>query len=272
VFTGSFREQRLALIDPDTNKVRGSGPSVGVGISSIQATSTSVWAAVSRQRRLYHLDPKTGRRIGGAISLPQQPTAVAMTSRSVWVGMITSVTGGPDTLAQVDRRTGEVMNQFQIPEGIASLAYGDGAIWIASRRYAQLLRFDPQKAGVTKRIRVGSDRAYGVAFGAGSVWITSPRDDLVSRVDPNNYDVTKIAVGRSPEGIAVRGNDAFVANSSDNTVTRIDARTSRAVGEPIEVPNNPFAVAISGHSVWVTCQPVNRVVRIDFESIKDRAG
>jgi predicted Ser/Thr protein kinase len=91
VFVGSFREQRLALIDPETNKLRKGGPNVGVGVSSIQATSTSVWAAVSRQRRVYHLDPKTGRRIGSAITLPQQPNAVAMTSRSVWVGMITSV-------------------------------------------------------------------------------------------------------------------------------------------------------------------------------------
>jgi YVTN family beta-propeller protein len=241
-------------------------------VSSIQATNTSVWVTVSRQRKLYHLNPKTGRRIGSPISLPQQPVAVAMTSRSVWVGLITAVSGGPDTLAQVDRRTGEVTNRFQIPEGIGSLAIGDGAVWIASRRYAQLLRFDPSKQAVTKKVRVGSDRPYGVAFGAGSVWVTSPRDDLVSRVDPDSYDVTKIAVGRSPEGIAVRGNDAFVANSSDNTVTRIDAKTSRAVGEPIGVPNNPFAVAISGHSVWVTCQPVNLVVRIDFEPLRDRAG
>jgi hypothetical protein len=49
-------------------------------------------------------------------------------------------------------------------------------------------------------------------------------------------------------------------------------RQSRTVGDPIDVPNNPFAVAISGHSVWVTCQPVNRVVRIDYEPLTDRGG
>jgi DNA-binding beta-propeller fold protein YncE len=197
---------------------------------------------------------------------------VAMTSRSIWVGMITSVSGGPDTLAQVDRRSGKVVNQFQVPEGISSLATGDGAVWIASRRYAMLLRFDPSKQAVTKKIRVGSDRPYGVAFGAGSVWVTSPHDELVSRVDPNNFGVTRIGVGRGPQGIAVRGNDAFVTNSTDNTVSRIDVRASRVAGDPIDVPNNPFAIAISGHSVWVTCQPVNRVVRIDYEPLTDRGG
>jgi streptogramin lyase len=272
VFVGSFREQRLGLIDPDTNKAHGRGPSIGVGVSAIEATGTTVWVTVSRQHRLYRLDPKTGRRVGSAIELPQQPTAVAMTSRSIWVGMITDVTGGPDTLAQVDRRSRKVVNQFQVPEGISSLATGDGAVWIASRRYAQLLRFDPSKQAVTKKIRVGSDRPYDVTFGGGSVWVTSPHDDLVSRVNPGTYGVTRIGVGRGPQGIAVRGNDAFVANSTDNTVSRIDVRTSRTVGDPIGVPNNPFAVDISGHSVWVTCQPVNRVVRIDYEPLTDRGG
>jgi streptogramin lyase/predicted Ser/Thr protein kinase len=272
VFVGSFREQRLGLVDSDTNKPRGRGPNIGVGVSSIDATGTAVWVAVSRQHRIYRLDPKTGRRMGSAIELPHQPTAVAMTSRSVWVGMITDVTGGPDTLAQVDRRSGKVVNEFQIPEGISSLATGDGSIWIASRRYAQLLRFDPRRQAVSRRIRVGSDRPYDVTFGAGSVWVTSPHDELVSRVNPGTYNVTRIGVGRGPQGIAVRGNDAFVANSTDNTVSRIDARTSRTVGDPIQVPNNPFAVAISGHTVWVTCQPVNRVVRIDYKPLTDHGG
>jgi YVTN family beta-propeller protein len=111
-----------------------------------------------------------------------------------------------------------------------------------------------------------------VTFGAGSVWVTSPHDDIVSRVDPRSYGITRIGVGRGPQGIAVRGNDAFVANSTDNTVSRIDARSSRTVGDPIQVPNNPFAVAISGHSVWVTCQPVNRVVRIDYKPLTDPGG
>jgi predicted Ser/Thr protein kinase len=271
VFVGSFREQRLGLIDPETNKPR-RGPNVGVGISGIEATSTSVWAVVSRQKRLYRLDPKSGRRVGHAIALPQQPTSVAMTSRSVWVGLLTATKGGPDMLAQVDRRSGKITNEYPIPEGISSLATGDGAVWIASRRFAQLLRFDPSKGGVTKSIRVGSNRAYDVAFGAGAVWVTSPQDDLVTRVDPNNFDKTQIAVGRDPEGIDVRGDDVFVANSTDNTVSRIDARSSRTVGDPIAVPVNPFAVAIEDNSVWVTCQPVNRVVRIDYEPLTDRGG
>jgi streptogramin lyase/predicted Ser/Thr protein kinase len=272
VFVGSFREQRLALIDPKTNKVQGRGPNVGVGISAIEATSTSVWAVVSRQKRLYHLDPKSGRRVGKAIAMPLQPTSVAMTSRSIWVGLITDTPGGPDMLAQVDRKRGSITNEYPIPEGISSLATGDGAVWIASRRFAQLLRFDPSKAGVTSRIRVGSNRAYGVAFGAGAVWVTSPQDDLLTRVDPKRRDTTRIAVGRGPEGLDIRGDDVFVANSSDNTVTRIDARSSQKVGEPIPVPVNPFAVSIEGNSVWVTCQPVNRVVRIDYEPVTDRGG
>jgi DNA-binding beta-propeller fold protein YncE len=270
VFVGSFREQRMALVK--SNKVRPRGPNIGVGASNIDASNSSVWVVVSRQRKLYRLDPKSGRRIGRAITLPQQPTAVTTTSRSIWVGMITAVPGGPDALAQVDRKTGEITHQFQIEQGISRLASGDGAIWIASRRRALLMRFDPRSQAVTDNIRIGSDQPFDVTYGGGAVWVTSPRDDIVSRVDPKTHDVTRIGVGRGPQGIAVRGNDVFVANSNDNTVTRIDGRSSRVVGSPIQVPNNPYAVAISGRSVWVTCQPVNRVVRIDYEPLTDRGG
>ena len=89
-------------------------------------------------------------------------------------------------LAQVDRRSGEIRPspfKYPVPEGIASLATGAGDVWIASRRYAQLLRFDPSKEAVTKKVRVGSNRAFGLAYGDGAVWVTSPQDDLLSRVD-----------------------------------------------------------------------------------------
>jgi YVTN family beta-propeller protein len=94
------------------------------------------------------------------------------------------------------------------------------------------------------------------------VWVTTPGDDLVSRVDPRTGNVVQIAVGRSPQGIAAGREGVFVANRTSNSVTRIDPRTSRPVGEPVPVALNPYAVAIGDGSVWVACTSENAVVRI----------
>jgi streptogramin lyase/predicted Ser/Thr protein kinase len=271
VFVGSFREQRLSLVDPETEKVR-RGATIGVGISDMEATNSSLWVVVSRQRKLYRLDPKSGRRRGSPIDLPLQPTAVTMTSRSIWVGLITDMTGGADQLAQIDRRTGKMVRTIPVPNGISALAAGDGAIWIASRRRALVSKFDPRRLAITRNVPVGSDRPFAVAFGAGAVWVSSPQDGLVTRIDPRSYGTTEIGVGRNPRGLAVRGQDIFVANKTDNTVTRIDARERRTVGEPIQACLNPFALTIEGDSVWLTCQPRDQVVRIRYQPLTDRGG
>jgi DNA-binding beta-propeller fold protein YncE/predicted Ser/Thr protein kinase len=270
VFVGSFREQRLALVDPKSHKVR-RGATIGVGISDMEASDKTVWVVVSRQKRLYRLDPKTGRRRGSAIRLPMQPTSVAVTSRSIWVGLLTD-THTDDELAQIDRRTGEIARTIPIPEGISALAAGDGAIWIANRRRSLVSRFDPRRLAVTRRIPVGSDRPFAIVYGSGAVWVSSPQDGIVTRIDPRSFSTTEIGVGRNPRGLAVRGHAVFVANKTDNTVTRIDAKAGRTVGGPIPVCLNPFAVAIEGDSVWVTCQPRDEVVQIRYEPLTDRGG
>ncbi len=56
----------------------------------------------------------------------------------------------------------------------------------------------------------------------------------------------------------------WVANSLDGTLTRIDPRSGKVVGEPVEVGGNPSAVAVRGRSAWVTLLADNAVARVDF--------
>jgi streptogramin lyase len=74
-----------------------------------------------------------------------------------------------------------------------------------------------------------------------------------------------IGVGGRPQGVAARGDQVWVTSYTDHSITRIDPRTSRRLGDPVAVALNPYAVAIGPDSVWVTCVGDDRVVRVRFK-------
>jgi len=63
--------------------------------------------------------------------------------------------------------------------------------------------------------------------------------------------VTTIAVGRSPEGVAVGAGSVWVANSGDGTISRIDPRTNNVIAT-ITVGGSPQAITVAHGRVWVT--------------------
>ena len=72
-----------------------------------------------------------------------------------------------------------------------------------------------------------------------------------------------VAVGNGPTGHRVRqARSAWVANSLDGTVTRIDPETNSVVAVTA-VGNGPTAVAADPHGVWVNNQFDGTLVRLD---------
>ena len=71
-----------------------------------------------------------------------------------------------------------------------------------------------------------------------------------------------IPVGNQPAGVAVSACCVWIANTLDNTVTRLNASTGTKLGKPISVPENPFAITANGDEVWVTSLGAGRVTRI----------
>jgi serine/threonine-protein kinase len=70
-------------------------------------------------------------------------------------------------------------------------------------------------------------------------------------------------VGDSPTGVAVGEGAVWVANTGDETVTRIDPRTGRREGRPIRVGEDPRAITAGGGAVWVANFGDGTVSRID---------
>ena len=55
------------------------------------------------------------------------------------------------------------------------------------------------------------------------------------------------------------GDDVWVANRRESTLSRLGVATGRPNREPVPVPLNPFAVVAGDGWLWVTCVGANAV-------------
>ena len=81
-------------------------------------------------------------------------------------------------------------------------------------------------------------------------------------VTPGSFSTRTVSVGTEPEAVSSDGTDVWVANSSADTVTEIDATTD-AVLATIPVGNDPVAVSSDGTDVWVANYSGASVTEID---------
>jgi YVTN family beta-propeller protein len=100
-------------------------------------------------------------------------------------------------------------------------------------------------------VKVGSDPA-AVAVGEGSVWIANEGDDTVSRIDPVTDKAVVIGVNRRPFAIAVGEGSVWVVDRLSRTVSRIDPGTNKVIAE-IDLTGGalPSTIAVGEGAVWV---------------------
>jgi YVTN family beta-propeller protein len=114
---------------------------------------------------------------------------------------------------------------------------------------------------ILAKINVGH-LPFRLAIGEGSVWIANSGDETVSRIDPQtNQVVATIKVGKKPLSIAVGAGAVWVANNDDGTISQIDPQSNQVIAT-IQVGPNPRNVAFGLDSIWVTHDP-DTVLRID---------
>jgi DNA-binding beta-propeller fold protein YncE len=89
----------------------------------------------------------------------------------------------------------------------------------------------------------------------GFVWVTDYDAARVWRLDPASGSAIEpaIAVGRNPTGIDVSGQNVWVANAGDETVTVINEQSSppKAAAMPIAGPAGPLAPSGDTGEAWM---------------------
>jgi hypothetical protein len=206
-------------------------------------------------------DWKSGKLLG-RLKFERGVFDLAFGDGSLWV----TVGASPATLVRVDPKTMRTIGRpIVIAPGRAfGSAFGGRALWETGFDDRSLARIDPA-TGHVDRVKLGG-AAVGVIVSGGSVWVALRDRGVVVRVDPRSLRILHTThVGNDPAYLAAAGRLVLVANQSDGTVARIDARTGNTVGLPIRITRDDASnLTTAGGSVWVTSQKHASATRIDL--------
>jgi glutamine cyclotransferase len=106
-------EDRIQKIDPKTGRVLATIPSPGGGSGLAWAEGT-LWVGQYRDRKIHQVDPGTGA-ILRTIESNRFVTGVTWVDGELWHG---TWEGDESELRHVDPRTGEVLEQLELPAGV----------------------------------------------------------------------------------------------------------------------------------------------------------
>ena len=129
-----------------------------------------------------------------------------------------------------------VVETIDVGNGPAGIAYASGSIWVANTGDDTITRIDADSGKPTKTLTDRRDRARLRRRHA----LGEPEDGESGRAHRSGDGkiVQTIPVGNGPTGIAFGSGAAWVANSLDGTVSRIDPETN-SVAAVIPVGERP---------------------------------
>jgi glutamine cyclotransferase len=108
-------EDRIQKIDPETGRVLATIPAPGAGgDSGLAWAEGTLWVGQYRDRKIHQIDPETGK-ILRTITSDRFVTGVTWTDGELWHA---TMEGGVSDLRRLDPRTGEVLEQLDMPSGV----------------------------------------------------------------------------------------------------------------------------------------------------------
>jgi streptogramin lyase len=136
--------------------------------------------------------------------------SMAMGEGAVWV-----VGDAADQrLWRIDPRSDRVVSTIALGFPPASVAAGDGAVWVTDQLGDRLVEVDPTTDRMVRSIPVGRGAA-GVALGGSGVWVAGAIDHTVTRVDAaSGRVVDTIRVAASPQAVAVGDGGVWVVGNA----------------------------------------------------------
>jgi class 3 adenylate cyclase/streptogramin lyase len=169
---------------------------------------------------------------------------------------------GIDALGTIDAATGEISGVQQVPEGPASIALGQGRMWIGSVTRSVVTGL--AISGTSPALTIGgAGRPSSIAIGDGNVWVADSYGQTISIVDAGNGDVVR-SLGQAVRQVAYGLGSGWAVDDLHDLVVRMDSDDFQVVA-PIALPagSTPTAIALSADSVWVGDAGTSSVTRID---------
>jgi YVTN family beta-propeller protein len=170
IWVGSGSE--IFKIDPSSHELVGRWD-YGGGINDVAVGGGSVWLA-SSEETVARLSGTTVRPTGKA-SIGVIPTALAIGGGSIWVAAPAPY-GSHAAVWRFDPITARVTQTTTLGKVVGfpptlEIAFGEGAVWVASYDAGTVTRLDPVTGNIAATIQIGGHPS-GIAVGAGQVWVT----------------------------------------------------------------------------------------------------
>ncbi|MEX0720244.1 MAG: YncE family protein [Balneolaceae bacterium] len=170
-----------------------------------------------------------------------------------------SITSYNPETGEVFQNVYESVNGVPIGDALQSATLIDGRLYLVVNNSHKIEVVEPETFLNIGTINIADEASprYIAKAGENKAYVTNLYANTVSIINLESMEETgSIDVGANPEGIAVVGTKAFVANSgfgSGNTVSVINTETD-TVKETISVGDNPVGVqADASGRVWVVC-------------------
>jgi hypothetical protein len=147
---------------------------------------------------------------------------------------------GPSEIRKIDPATNRVVATYNDSEGeITSVAAGEGALWVVHQKNDTVTKVSQETMQVDgSPIKVG-DQPSSAAVGEGNVWVSNFGGKSVSRIDPVTSDQfgDPIPLEFQPGGVSVVEGTVYLGTGKG--VVELDP-TSATLGEPVEVVGAAF--------------------------------
>jgi ABC-type transport system substrate-binding protein/class 3 adenylate cyclase len=226
---------------------------------------------------------------GGALNLAARLCSIARPGEVLLTESLTHLARQVDALAYLDRgrrsfkglekpvRVFQVEFPLEMPEApggtaprhrhryvlaaVAALAVVAVAAWVSVEesgggtaaalqiRANSLGAIDPASGKLISQTAVGNG-PQSIAVGDGATWVANTLDDTISRVQPEGGRVV-IPVPGTPSGVATGFGLVWVSDFSGRAVERISPGANKVVGNKIAVGNGPGSIATGYGAVWV---------------------
>jgi DNA-binding beta-propeller fold protein YncE len=164
---------RVARIDPQTNRLAGRPVRTGASPQSLAVGGGSLWVANHDARTVTRIDQARGKVVAD-IPVPSEPHRVAYGAGGAWVA-----NWHDNSVSRIDPAINRVVGS-PIPIGFhaGNLAVGAGGVWVTSDYRVDaapedvvVVRIDPQANRAVETLAVGG-HPIDVAAAEGAVWVS----------------------------------------------------------------------------------------------------
>ena len=237
----------LLQIDPRAHHVTRS-IAVGVAPGDVAVGEGSVWITDSNSQTLLRVDPQYGditriRLPASGLSSPGAGGGVAVGAGLVWVAQ------GLSRIARISPVTGRVESSLAVADA-REVAFGDGAVWVASSDLGTLTKIDPTTGTVVATTRVGPWICC-IAVGGGYVWAAN--NTGIWKLSPGGQILGRISTPSQTGNISFGVGALWVANDVAGTVMRIDPGTDAT--REYRVGHLLTGIGIQGRTIAVSVHP-----------------